>query len=291
MKVVPQAFLNSNGPRKLFVEGGQCILKKTVAHSDPHNQRYLSVPALTFVLRGTLSVELPEVGRWRVQPGQFVLLPRGIYFITDLIPEPEPFEAFVFFVGEELLQTISSQSDVPKTKEGASNPTIFATPRRAMSFLGHLEEVYGDCRPEDQKMTQAKIAEMLHLLSRSSIGESLGKAIQNIALREKRRLKPFMETHFDKPLDVSDYAFLTGRSLSSFQRDFKRAFGQSSKQWLIARRLEKAGEILAHGNLRIADIAEQVGYSDLPHFIKSFRKMHGCSPREYRTQHANVVAE
>ena len=48
-----------------------------------------------------------------------------------------------------------------------------------------------------------------------------------------------MQKNFDKPLKIEDYAYLTGRSVSTFRRDFKASFSMTPQQWIKEQRLDK----------------------------------------------------
>ena len=99
-----------------------------------------------------------------------------------------------------------------------------------------------------------------------------------------------MLANYTKPLGIEDYAYLTGRSLSSFRRDFKSRFGVSPKQWLIDNRLEKAKEILqADGKATIIGVALQVGYENIPHFIKAFHRKFEITPKQFLIQQRKKV--
>ena len=98
-----------------------------------------------------------------------------------------------------------------------------------------------------------------------------------------------MESHFDKPLNVEDYAYLTGRSLSAFQRDFKDQYQLPPKQWLIQKRLEKAHQLLATQDHSVTDVAYEVGYENISHFIKAFKKKYLLSPKQFLIQERKAI--
>lgn len=51
-------------------------------------------------------------------------------------------------------------------------------------------------------------------------------------------------------------------------------------------RISRAKELLADPAIRIHEIAEKTGFSDVAHFSRSFKKITGCTPGEYRNQQA-----
>ncbi|WP_317194019.1 helix-turn-helix transcriptional regulator [Chryseobacterium sp. KMC2] len=53
-------------------------------------------------------------------------------------------------------------------------------------------------------------------------------------------LEEFMQKNDKFNVNLERFAFLTGRSLSAFKRDFKKIFNETPNRWLIKRRLQEA---------------------------------------------------
>jgi AraC-like DNA-binding protein len=98
-----------------------------------------------------------------------------------------------------------------------------------------------------------------------------------------------MEANFHKPLSIEDYAYLTGRSLSSFRRDFISQFGISPKQWLIEKRLDHARTLLSKNHTTVTDVAVEIGYDNISHFVKAFHKRYGIPPKQFLMQKRKEV--
>ena len=130
-------------------------------------------------------------------------------------------------------------------------------------------------------VTDIKLLELLYLLANSEQGADFMAAMQSIGQRPRKSIVQFMNANYDKPLSIEDYAYLTGRSISTFSRDFKRQFGTSPKRWLIDRRLDKAKRILLQDSYTVSQTALEVGYENISHFIKAFHKKHGISPKQF----------
>ena len=74
--------------------------------------------------------------------------------------------------------------------------------------------------------------------------------------------------------------------ISAISRIIKKETGHTFKELLQTKRLELACVLLEHSNAPIADIALSVGYDNTSFFHRIFRRIYGCSPREYRIQKA-----
>lgn len=281
MRVVPEAFYQSAGIRKIMVDGQCCVIHKQTDQQDLDNQRLLSAHALTVVKKGGLIVHTDEGIPTRVVKDQMVLLPKGLYAITDLIPENDVFEAVVFFFDEDLIEQYLRIKGLHAIEvHGERKPSVFTSSVSLSVFIDQLLSLY-ELVEADTALVRLKLLEALHLIDSKDPEGRFTDKVHELMARPQKQLKRFMQDHFDKPLAVEDYARLTGRSISSFRRDFHKEFDTSPKHWLIAQRMERARKLLGQSDVSVSLAAEQCGYTDLPHFIKSFKKYFTISPKQY----------
>ena len=73
-------------------------------------------------------------------------------------------------------------------------------------------------------------------------------------------------------------AYLTGRSLATFKRDFDQIFHTSPARWLYQQRLAEAYYLLREENKRPSDVYHEVGFESLAHFSHAFKQLFGYSP-------------
>lgn len=95
-------------------------------------------------------------------------------------------------------------------------------------------------------------------------------------------LGPYMQNNYRRKVTLSVFAKETGRSLSTFHRDFKSTFQQTPHRWIMAKRLEYARKHLKTTKRKISEIYFEAGFVDFTHFSKAFRKKYGLSPSAYR---------
>lgn len=82
-------------------------------------------------------------------------------------------------------------------------------------------------------------------------------------------------------VQLAEYCNLSQRTLL---RRFKLATGFSPKQYLTQLRIEKAKQIMELENISIERIGDKLGYTDTSNFIKTFKKVAGISPAEFRSR-------
>jgi AraC-like DNA-binding protein len=70
--------------------------------------------------------------------------------------------------------------------------------------------------------------------------------------------------------------------LSTFKRHFRAVTGESPAAWLRRRRLERARLLLESSRLSVAEIAFEVGFSSVSHFVHTFRQEYGAPPHAFR---------
>lgn len=94
----------------------------------------------------------------------------------------------------------------------------------------------------------------------------------------------YINEHYKEKLrlvDVADYVFVSQWHLSKL---LNKHTGQNFSEALNKARITQAKELLKNPSLRIYDIAEEVGFQDLAHFSRVFKKLEGISANEYRNK-------
>ncbi|MGM9864343.1 MAG: helix-turn-helix transcriptional regulator, partial [Lepagella sp.] len=79
-----------------------------------------------------------------------------------------------------------------------------------------------------------------------------------------------------------DIAAHIGMNRSAFCTFFKRNKDMTFSQFVTRYRLETACGLLKTSQKQVSEICFSVGFNDLPHFIRVFRKKYGMSPSQYR---------
>lgn len=94
----------------------------------------------------------------------------------------------------------------------------------------------------------------------------------------------YIEEHFSEKLKLSDVADKVFVSQWHLSKLLNKHTGQNFSEILNGVRIEKAKVLLENPALRIGDIAEEVGFLDMAHFSRVFKKQTGISANEYRNK-------
>jgi len=98
------------------------------------------------------------------------------------------------------------------------------------------------------------------------------------------RAKEFINEHQTEELSLGQVAKAVNTSTFYFCKMFKKITGINFTDYLSRVRVEKAKNLLLNPNLRVSEIAFEVGFQSLTHFNRVFKRILGQSPTEYRGQ-------
>jgi AraC family transcriptional regulator len=99
-----------------------------------------------------------------------------------------------------------------------------------------------------------------------------------------RAVVEYIEEHLDAGPSLDQMAAVARLNPCHFTRQFKRATGLPPHQYVIARRVERAKQLLqGGGDLPLAEVAACVGFSDQSQFSRHFKRMVGVTPGQFRT--------
>jgi two-component system, response regulator YesN len=90
-------------------------------------------------------------------------------------------------------------------------------------------------------------------------------------------------------LSLSELARQVGMSKHRLSHRFREVLGVTFRDYLLKVRLERAKVLLAAGNRSITEVAQDVGFSDLPRFDKMFKRYTGLTPSAYRSLNLPVA--
>ncbi|WNJ17295.1 AraC family transcriptional regulator [Pontibacter sp. G13] len=144
------------------------------------------------------------------------------------------------------------------------------------------QQIEGILEQASQKLVEQQMA-VFHQLDR------LNCAKLSTRMELYRRLsiaKGHIHAHLDEPLDLDTLSQVACLSKYHFIRLFKEVYEQTPRQYLIARRLERASSLLIHSSKTFHEICHEVGLKDSSSFGRLFKRNFGATPQIYRQMHA-----
>lgn len=211
--------------------------------------------------------------------GDIFLIPRNR--LSTIINYPKdglPHKTVVMHLSSERLQafyagvaTRSGITSSDKIRSFNNHPLL-------KSCLASLIPYFDLTEAFPENIATLKINEAISILR--VIHPEIDDILANFEEPGKVDLINYMEKNymFNRPLE--EFSYLTGRSLTTFKRDFKKAFNETPKRWLIQKRLELAHYRIAEKQDKPSDIYLEIGFEDLSHFSFAFKKQFGYPPTD-----------
>jgi AraC-like DNA-binding protein len=134
----------------------------------------------------------------------------------------------------------------------------------------------------DERMIETKLKEFVLLITKSQNAPSQEDFLSAVFKPIDIEFKSTIQHNIYSNLSLAELARLCHLSTSSFKRKFKEVFKTSPKRYISQKKIEKAAALLNSDNLRISDIAYDVGFDSLATFNRNFTTIYGKSPSEYR---------
>lgn len=234
------------------------------------------VHGLSYLVAGHLRVT--EAGASREFGAGSLLFVRKNFLVkfTKQPAENGPFRAITVVFDYPLLHEFSPQYNIGGGRPGGTSAAI-----RHLPPSPPLERFYEALQPYFELPPPAPLVrlrqqEALRLLLHAH--PDLGPVLFDFGQPGKIDLKTFLRQNFRFNVGLGQLAYLTGRSLATFKRDFARLYHTSPTRWLYQKRLEEAYYLLREEHQRPSDVYHEVGFESLAHFSTAFKQFFGCPP-------------
>ncbi|CAM4417289.1 AraC-type DNA-binding protein [Pedobacter westerhofensis] len=129
-----------------------------------------------------------------------------------------------------------------------------------------------------EKLVTLKIEEALTILR--SLDKRVDSFLADFSEPGKIDLEEFMEQNYMFNMPLERFSYLTGRSLTTFKRDFINIYGATPQRWLTKKRLKLAHYLLSESKQKSVEVYREVGFENLSHFSYAFKKQFGYAPKE-----------
>lgn len=98
------------------------------------------------------------------------------------------------------------------------------------------------------------------------------------------KARSFIHEHLDEEISLTKVAHFVNINANYLSEKFKQVTGVKFVDYIARKRFEKARDLLQDRNLRISEIAFEVGFQSLSQFNRVFKKLSGKSPTEFRAK-------
>jgi AraC family transcriptional regulator len=180
-------------------------------------------------------------------------------------------------VAESSADLVGSRSSEVVPRLQLRNPLI----EQIVLALKHEAESGGS---GGQLYAEALVTVLSVELLRTSVNQNLPRmqTAGQLSKAAARRIAEHIEDNLAGNISLRELARMAGMGRQYFGQAFNNTFGRPPHQYVIARRVERASQLLSETDLSIAEIAYAVGFSSQSHLTTTFHKRYGLTPRLYR---------
>lgn len=139
----------------------------------------------------------------------------------------------------------------------------------------------------NEELLILKLKEIILLLSQTQNLEAIQVILSQLFSPATYSFKQIIEAHLFSQLTIEELAQQNNLSVSSFKREFAKLYHDTPANYIKAKKLEKAAELLVVSDKRITEIAFDCGFNDLANFTKSFSDKYNLNPTNYRLKSNN----
>jgi AraC-like DNA-binding protein len=210
--------------------------------------------------------------------GDIFLIPRNqLATIINYPKDGQPHKTVVMHLSVERLRDFYATCNI-KSKP-LKSPKVYSFNNHPLleSCLASLIP-YFDMKDIPRDIASLKITEAISILR--TLDKEIDTVLANFEEPGKINLVDYMEKNFMFNLPMEKFGYLTGRSLTTFKRDFKKAFNTTPQRWLTQKRLELAHYQFVEKRMKPIDVCYETGFENLSHFSFAFKKHFGYAPTE-----------
>lgn len=261
----------------LVLDGGS-VIDQCIATAGEKGTFFLEQHLLYVVLGGSVTLTCGKQV-CTVRKNEMVLLRRAhsVTYEKQGDPKTGMFESLLFAITDDLISDFltSQHIEVPQmTEEIASRVSSMSD--RLVSYCWSLSPYFSNPSQNKPGLLRLKVMELLYIVMECSKNIFL----QMLQLRNPVRtdIHRVVEENYTSPITLKEMAYLSGRSLSSFKRDFQDIYNTTPAKWIREKRLSKARQMLQTSNMSVADVAYNLGFENPTHFSRIFKQHYGVSP-------------
>ncbi len=210
-------------------------------------------------------------------PGDTLLFPSNQ--LSTLIKNPKdglPYKAIVIFFRPDRLKEFYADNAPQFTEVHNHQVKTYEKHPMLESFFASLIPYYDLESQLPEKIISVKIEEAITILR--TLDPNIDNVLADFSQLEKINIVDFMERNYMFNMNMEKFGRMTGRSLTTFKRDFKKAFNTTPQKWLVEKRLMLAHHQLEKQGRKPIEVYLETGFENLSHFSFAFKKHFGYPP-------------
>jgi AraC family transcriptional regulator, exoenzyme S synthesis regulatory protein ExsA len=235
-----------------------------------------------YVVRGKKMWQ-SSLAKYFVHEGEAIFVKKGANIIHQFYEEG--FCSLMIFVPDQFISKVikESSASIPKcTVENTDTVINLYLDAVLSAYFPSVLSYFAKEEPPSGNLLEIKFKELILDLLSSPHNASLCSYFKSLCNNSKTSIREIMESNFIYNLKLEEFAYLSGRSITSFKKDFINTFYCTPGKWLLKRRLEHAKYLLEVTDKNINELVFETGFENASHFIRVFKQTYGLAPLQFK---------
>ena len=268
----------------------ECFVYDAAKQAFPIKPHWHYFAEIIFMLEGCAQMRSGERTFTAEQGSLVIFHPKSVHAIYSAGSGPLRYGVLKFDIGG-FTMTSAYAPPIRNTFRQAqlSGAKVYFSPTEAEDM--DCPRIFDDCEQELQSMNygfdlmiKADIYRLLMNIIRRWRQEGLTAARQTADEdgTDIDGATEYIDSLMSENIKVSEIAAHFNMSYSCFAKKFRTLYGMTCKEYIERMRIYKAEEFLLFTDHDLNFISQETGFSDCSHLIKSFRRLRGITPRQFR---------
>jgi len=198
---------------------------------------------------------------------------------TKYPPEGGEYCSISITMDQEILKEVSREYNFHANRPYTGHGAVWLKPVTLLkSYVDSLRPHLDNDGKLHDIFVRLKVKEAVLVLLQ--VAPELKDVLFDFSEPGKIDLEAYMNEHYRFNVDLNRFAYLTGRSLATFKRDFGKIFNISPNRWLQQKRLDYAYYLVKEKGWKPSDVYLEAGFKDFSHFSYAFKKLFGTAPSQ-----------
>ncbi|MEN2416373.1 AraC family transcriptional regulator [Flavobacterium mesophilum] len=250
------------------------LLQNVYFGNNVENEAFVSDHIFSYIIKGSHEVWVGHK-KYSFTAGDYRFFRRNQLAKSIKHPESDGFKSIAVHFDQRTLMEIANEHDFKSERFYGEGVRMVKTNLLLEKSVEELSE-FALNKSVNAEVLRIKIKELILILAHSD--PEIKQMLFEFSDPGKLDLEAFMNGHYRYNVPLEKFAFLTGRSLSGFKRDFARLFGITPSRWLTRQRLSEAKYLLENSMQRPSEIYLEIGFANISHFTYAYKKEFGTTP-------------
>jgi len=258
-------------------KGSPNILYSCYSHTSRDGEQFVPEHVLSYIISGSTSTYIGGKS-YLFSEGDFRFIKRNQ--LSKYVKHPPvngEYRSISIRMDQDILHSMSAEHNLHSSGIYTGEGIVILEPNNLLrNYIDSLTPYLDDNSLNNKALTNLKVKEAIMILLQ--LHPELKEVLFDFNEPGKIDLEAYMNENYKFNVDISRFAYLTGRSLATFKRDFERIYHTSPNKWLQQKRLDDAYYLLKEKGQKVTDVYMDVGFKDLSHFSFAFKKAYGITP-------------